>query len=123
MLPSLMVGGAAGSLIALIFDTDVGGIPESLDWLFLWVQGFVVMGFSFALLSVGPRQVWRRRAANLEYCIAVASFSVKVFFRQLCALCLHIIQSRYFPATLWLLRLRVIAAVAAVALNRRSNDY
>lgn len=57
MLPSLMVGGAAGSLIALIFDTDVGGIPESLDWLFLWVQGFVVMGFSFALLSVGPRQV------------------------------------------------------------------
>jgi len=58
MLPSLMIGGIIGALVALMFDTRVGSVPNHLDWLWLWMQGFVVAGIAFSLLSVAPRYIY-----------------------------------------------------------------
>lgn len=57
MLPSLLVGGLTGAVFTLFFHQDMAAVPTPMEWLFLWVQGFAVMGISFALLSLGPRYI------------------------------------------------------------------
>jgi len=55
ILPSLMIGGVTGLLIALMFDVNIATIPDDLDWWLLWIQGFVVLGLSLVLFAVAPK--------------------------------------------------------------------